>query len=98
MIVTPSGFTPRLDDDDGGSDGYWFVVQQGKLLVWRADPARLPTDLPPQLEAIGSVAQQTFGDVNGRLCRVVLLDTDTLFEDPASEYEWRGLRSLFGVL
>lgn len=98
MILTPSGFTPRLDDDAAAGDGYWFVVQHGKLLVSRNDPPCLPTELPPQLDAVGAVVQQTFGDVNGRFCRVVVLDSDTSFEDPASEYEWRGLRSLFGAL
>ena len=97
MILTPNGFTPRLDDE-GDGDGYWFVVQHSKLLVARGDPPRLPTELPPQLEAIGIGTHHAFGDVDGRICRVALLDPDTSFEDPASDYEWRGLRSLFGAL
>ena len=97
MLVTPSGFTPRLDDDDEQRDGYWFVVQQGKLLVMRGDTPRLPAAGSLPLPDHGG-AIQCFGEFDGLPCRVLVLDPDTLPDDPASDYEWRGLRSLFGIL
>ena len=97
MLVTPSGFMPRLDDDDEQRDGYWFVVQQGKLLVMRGDTPRLPAVRSLPLPESGA-ASQCFGEFDGMPCRVLLLDPDTLPDDPSTDYEWRGLRSLFGVL
>jgi NAD+ diphosphatase len=97
MLVTPSGFMPRLDDDDARRDGYWFVVQQGKLLVMRGDAPRLPTSNSWPLRD-GTGAIQCFGEYDGLPCRVVLLEPGTLPDDLSSDYEWRGLRSLFGVL
>jgi NAD+ diphosphatase len=97
MLVTPSGFMPRLDDDDEQRDGYWFVVQQGKLLVLRGDAPRLPPARTLPLTDAGS-ATQYFGDYDGLPCRVLMLEPGTLPDDPASDYEWRGLRSLFGIL
>lgn len=97
MLVTPSGFMPRLEDDEASGNGYWFVVQQGKLLVVRGETPRLPMNSPaPVGDAAGAV--QYFGDYDGLPCRVLLLEPDTLPERPDGDYEWRGLRSLFGVL
>jgi NAD+ diphosphatase len=98
MLVTPSGFMPRLDDADAPEDGWWFVVQQGKLLVLRGDTPRLPApgSLPVDTAQLASSA--IFGDYDGRACRVLLLEPGTLPDAPDGDYEWRGLRSLFGVL
>ena len=88
---------PRLDDNDEQRDGYWFVVQQGKLLVMRGETPRLPAARTLPLSESGA-ATQYFGEFDGMPCRVLVLAPDTLPDDPSGDYEWRGLRSLFGVL
>jgi len=98
MVVTPRGFEPRLDDgDDQSGDAYWFVVQQGKLLVMRGgETPYLPNAALPVDRSAGVI--QCFGEYDGLPCRVLVLEPDTLPENPDAGYEWRGLRSLFGVL
>src|SRR5262249_13375301 len=86
------------DHGDHGGDGWWFVVQQGKLLVLRGETPRLPSGGSLPIGSAQLAASAIFGDYAGQPCRVLLLEPDTLPDAPAAGYEWRGLRSLFGVL
>src|SRR5512144_2337020 len=93
MLVTPSGFLPRLDDDER-PDGYWFVVRDGKLLVTRGERPGLPANAPGWPKA----TVHCFGEYGGLPCRVVLPPPDAEGDADTGEFEWRGLRSLFGTL
>src|SRR5258706_9779128 len=99
MLSTPDGFTPRLDEaPDEAPDapsGFWFVVHDGKLLVTRGDTPELPESGSSLLNGIGDA--QLFGEYGGRPCRLLLLDAAAL-GSVEPDYEWRGLRSLFGIL
>ena len=97
MLVTPSGFMPRLDDDDQADDAYCFVVSEGKLLVLRGETPRLPTAAALPF-AVPPGASHCFGEFGGLPCRVIVVDPDVVPEDHQAGYEWRGLRSLYGVL
>jgi len=97
MLTTPGGFVPRLDDESNErDDGYWFVVGNGKLLVTRGDRPALPMTAP-SAGADASVVH-CFGDYAGLPCRVMLLPEGAVASMESAEVEWRGLRSLFGVL
>ena len=97
MLITPEGFLPRLDGDATRDDGYWFVVHGGKLLVTRGDSPHLPGAGAPPLAAAAEHAHY-FGDYAGQPCRVIMVDAIESIAAPEAEFEWRGLRSLFGVL
>ncbi len=98
MLITPEGFSPRFDDAALRDTGYWFVVHGGKLLVTRGDAPRLPGAHAPPVANVEPAAVHYFGDYAGQPCRVLVLESLDAFSDPATEFEWRGLRSLFGVL
>src|SRR5688572_1348333 len=103
MLITPEGFSPRSADDDPPDAGYWFVVNSGKLLVTRGEaPCLPPSDLLPVMPAAAgadSCAIHYFGDYDGRPCRVMVVnDIATFAAADADNFEWRGLRSLFGIL
>lgn len=98
MLTTPEGFLARLDSEEMRSTGYWFMVHRGKLLVTRGDSPRLPASDSPPVAGIDAAAAHYFGDYAGQPCRVIAVEPVGQFGDPGSEFEWRGLRSLFGVL
>ena len=98
MLITPEGFLPRLDEEQTRNTGYWFVVHGGKLLVTRGDTPCLPAADSTPVTGISAGAAHYFGDYAGQPCRVIAVDTTEPFEDPGSAFEWRGLRTLFGVL
>jgi NAD+ diphosphatase len=98
MLITPEGFLPRLGDEEACNTGYWFVVHGGKLLVTRGDLPRLPASDSPPVAGIDAAAVHYFGDYAGQPCRVIVVETVEQFGDPGGEFEWRGLRSLFGVM
>lgn len=100
MLITPEGFLPRVDDAETSDTGHWFVVQGGKLLVTRGDSPQLPTLDSPSLARIriDPAAAHCFGDYAGQPCRVIVVESGEHFADQAGEFEWRGLRSLFGVM
>lgn len=99
MLITPEGFTPRIDDADTRDSGYWFIVHGGKLLIRRGDVPQLPPPDAPPVLAARSHAIHYFGDYDGRPCRVLVIEpAESASEPETGEFEWRGLRSLFGVL
>jgi NAD+ diphosphatase len=98
MLITPEGFSPRLDDEGFLDSGYWFVVHRGKLLVTRGDSPRLPASVAPPVAGMDPATAHCFGDYAGRPCRMIVVETIEQPESPGEEFEWRGLRSLFGVL
>ena len=98
MLNTPPGFLSRLDDASTQQAGYLFVVHRGKLLVVRGDSPRLPASATPPLASIDMASIHYFGDYAGLPCRVIEVDTAEQFADQTGEFEWRGLRSLFGAL
>ena len=98
MLITPEGFSPRLDDDALRATGYWFVVHGGKLLVTRGDAPRLPGADTPPVAGGAAAAIHYFGDYDGQPCRVLVLESAEAVGDSSADFEWRGLRSLFGVL
>ena len=98
MLITPEGFLPRLERVDMHDSGYWFVVHKGNLLVTGGDLPRLPASDSPPVSALDPTAVHYFGDYAGQPCRVILVETIEQFADHGGEFEWRGLRSLFGVL
>ncbi|MEO8134009.1 MAG: NAD(+) diphosphatase [Betaproteobacteria bacterium] len=99
MLITPEGFLLRLDYDNAPDSGYWFVVHGGRLLVTRGESPRLPAHDSPPVVSAGAHAVHHFGDYDGRPCRVmVIADIDAFNGIHDEHFEWRGLRSLFGVL
>jgi NAD+ diphosphatase len=97
MLTTPSGFVSRLDDGQPArDDGYWFVVGDGKLLVTRGERPSLPVRAPAAPEQ--ALVVHCFGEFDGMPCRVMLLPPDAVPSATGTDLEWRGLRSLFGVL
>lgn len=98
MLITPEGFLPRIEDGEMHNTGYWFVVHGGKLLVTRGDSPRLPASDSPPVAGIDAAAIHYFGDYAGQPCRLIVVETVEQFGDPGGEFEWRGLRSLFGVM
>ena len=100
MLITPAGFSPRVDDDaKRAADGYWFVVHGGRLLVTRGESPRLPASDAPAVALTDDHPTHYFGDYEGRPCRVrVVSDIEVLTGVSDEQFEWRGLRSLYGVL
>jgi len=98
MLITPEGFLTRLEGGELPDDGYWFVVHAGKLLVTRGETPRLPDAGAPPIAANGAEAAHYFGDFGGRPCRVLIVDQGEPYGADGEPYEWRGLRSLFGVM
>jgi NAD+ diphosphatase len=98
MLTTPEGFRAQLDSEEMRNTGYWFMVHRGKLLVTRGDSPRLPASDSPPVAGIDAAAAHYFGDYAGQPCRVIVVEPVGQFGDPGSAFEWRGLRSLFGVL
>lgn len=98
MLITPEGFSPRLDDEALRDTGYWFVVHGGKLLVTRGDAPRLPAADAPAVANVDAAAVHYFGDYAGQPCRVIVIEAPDEMDQPPADFEWRGLRSLFGVL
>ncbi len=97
MLITPDGFVPRIDDDDSREGGYWFIVHGGKVLVRCGEPPQLPAADTLPLAPSAAQAIHCFGHFEGRPCRVMVLH-DSALADGTDDFEWRGLRSLYGVL
>ena len=101
MLITPEGFLPRLDTPDareGDRAGFTFIVHAGKLLVKRGETPSLPSADDPGLAGVAPCASHYFGDYDGKPCRVVVSDDAGPFGDQHPGFEWKGLRTLFGVL
>ena len=98
MLTTPEGFQPRFDSPEGADSGYCFVVHAGKLLVTRGGLPALPLSDAHVLASVAPSATHYFGDYSGRPCRVIVVDVPGPFDEQDHEFEWKGLRSLFGVL
>ena len=89
---------PRLDAPDDKRAGFCFVVHAGKLLVTRDAIPQLPAPDDPALNGDGRTAIHYFGDYAGKPCRVVVLDLPGPFDEQNPDFEWKGLRALFGVM
>jgi NAD+ diphosphatase len=99
MLNTPDGFTPRLDDEAGRDSAYWFVVHGGRLLVTRGERPRLPADDTAHTVLSERHAAHLFGEYGGRPCRLLVVEDASCVDcGDGGAFEWRGLRSLFGVL
>lgn len=93
MLKTPQSFTAVIDPAVH-PDPLTFIFNAGKLLVREGDFA-LPDE--SLLAACGAdpVRMQPVGTFGGRYCQATWTEDD---QAPPQGYEWRGLRSLFGVV
>ncbi len=88
-------FQPLLEvPKQSTGEPLWFIFQGSQLLVTQSEgPVKLPDDAVLAQLATGIVRRHVIGQLEGRICHGLEVDSHAL---PPAGYAFSGLRSLFG--